>query len=589
VSSSGFERSDVARRVRGGDASGTAEPEVRAESEELDGHALPDFHRGRHAGVLLPLFAAPSTRSWGIGEIGDLPALCVWLGQAGFDVLQLLPVNEMASGDHSPYSAITAMAIDPIYISLRDVEDHAARGGDEALSSADRRRLEAARKSPRIDYAAVRALKSAALRAAFDRFMSDEWQEDSTRAARFCAYVAEQAWWLDDYALFRALRATHAEAAWWTWEDSLAGRDPDALARARRDLGAEMHFYQYQQWLAASQWRAAQRRAAPVGLFGDTPFVVGQDSADVWARQHAFDLGATVGVPPDAFSATGQNWSLPVYRWEVSARENDAWIRDRVRRAADLFAGFRVDHLVGYYRTYVIPRDGARPYFTPDRRPAQLRQGERLLGVWAGTSARVIAEDLGTVPNFVRSSLARLDLPGYRVLRWEREWDAPGKPFRDPVRWPALSVATSGTHDTESLAEWWDQTSSEDRRALGRIPALASAGFEGGGRPYDAGIRDALLELLFAAGSDLLILPLPDLFGWRDRINTPATVGAGNWTYRLPWPVDRLAVEPEARERAAVLRRWSRRHRRVAAASSAGERDHRARPTNSTTEQGSSG
>jgi len=527
---------------------------------------MSDFFHGRHAGALLPLFAAASTRSWGIGEIGDLPALCAWLHRAGFDVLQLLPVNEMAAADHSPYSAISAMAIDPIYISLRDVEDHRALGGDDALSPADRCRLEAVRAAPRVDYATVRALKDAALRAAFDRFVADEWEKYSPRAGQLRAFVAEKRWWIEDYTLFRALRATRTEAAWWTWEAALAHRRPDVLARARAALEREVLFYQYLQWLADSQWRAARRRAAPVGLFGDLPFVVGRDSSDVWARQHAFDFDATVGVPPDAFSTTGQDWSLPVYRWDISARENDAWIRERTRRSAELFAGFRVDHLVGYYRTYVIPRDGSPRYFAPEAEPAQVAQGERLLRILAGTAARVIAEDLGTVPDFVRASLTRLALPGYRVFRWEREWDALGQPFRDPARWPALSVATSGTHDTESLAEWWEQASVDERRAVGRLPTLAVAGFDWASNHYGPEIRDTLLELLFASGSDLLILPMPDLFGWRDRINTPATVGAANWTYRLPWPVDRLEDEPEARERAGTLKRWAERHRRVAGA-----------------------
>src|SRR5215831_4952007 len=299
---------------------------------------MTDLHHGRHAGALLPLFAMASTESWGIGEIGDVAPLCAWLGQAGFDILQLLPVNEMAPVDHSPYSAISAMAIDPIFISLRDVEDHAALGGDDALTATDRGRLRRVRAARRVDYAGVQALKDAALGAAFDRFVDAEWRKDSPRAGRLRAFVARERWWLDDYALFRALRRSHAGSPWWTWEDGLAHRRPDALARARAGLALDVLFYQYLQWLADAQWRAARRASRRVGLFGDLPFVVGQDSADVWARQHAFAFDATIGVPPDAFSATGQDWSLPPYRWDVFAREDDRWIRERARRTADLFA-----------------------------------------------------------------------------------------------------------------------------------------------------------------------------------------------------------------------------------------------------------
>jgi len=522
---------------------------------------MTDFRQGRHAGVSLPLSAATSTMSWGIGEIGDLPWLCAWLDAAGLDLLQLLPVNEMAGGDHSPYSAIAAMAIDPIYVSLRDVDDHVALGGETGLPAEDRRALAELRRAPRVEFLAVRALKERALRAAFDRFVEAEWRRGSERARRLGAFIEAERWWLDDYALFRAERARHGQAAWWTWEAPLARRDPAALAEARAAHASEILFHTYAQWIAGTQWRAARDGAEPVGLVGDLPFMVGRDSADVWARQHAFAFDATIGVPPDAFSETGQDWSLPPYRWDVFAREDDQWIRERARRTADLFAGFRLDHVVGYYRTYVIPVDGSAHHFVPAAEPDQIAQGERLLKIFAAAGAAVVAEDLGTVPDFVRASLARLGLPGYRVLRWERDWDAPGQPFRDPRHWPAISVATSGTHDTEPLSEWWEAAPAGERSAALRL----SASREAGAAPaaYTPAVRDALLELLFASRSNLLILPMPDLFGWRDRINVPGTVGEQNWTYRLRWPVDRLADLPEARERARALRAWAQRHGRA--------------------------
>jgi 4-alpha-glucanotransferase len=288
----------------------------------------------------------------------------------------------------------------------------------------------------------------------------------------------------------------------------------------------------------------------------------------VWARQDEFRLDASVGVPPDAFSETGQDWGLPVYRWDVLGERDFDWLRNRARRNAELYDGYRVDHLVGFYRTYFRPHDGGQPLFTPGEPDAQAALGERVLGVFREPGAEIIAEDLGVVPDFVRESLARLGVPGYKVFRWEREWHQPGHPFRDPRAYPPVSVATSGTHDTEPMVVWWETAPPDEREAVLRIPSIAArVTGEERTRALESGAlthvcREALLEALFESGSNLLILPIQDVFGWRDRINQPATIGDANWTWRLRWPVDRLTSEPEAMAVATQLREWAARYRR---------------------------
>jgi 4-alpha-glucanotransferase len=379
--------------------------------------------------------------------------------------------------------------------------------------------------------------------------------------------MSAQAWWLDEYALFRALHAGFQERAWTDWPEPLRSREPDALAAARVELADEMLFRQYVQWLADDQWGTARDRAGDVALFGDLPFMVSGDSADIWARQDEFTMDASVGVPPDAFSDTGQDWGLPVYRWDVLAQRDFDWLRERARRNADLFDGYRVDHLVGFYRTYFRPDDGSPPQFTPADPEAQLALGERLLGVFREPGADIIAEDLGVIPGFVRASLTRLAVAGYKVFRWEREWHAEGQPFKDPVEYPAVSVATSGTHDTEPMVVWWEEASREERGAVLAIPSVRDrltdedrAWVEAPGLPH--AIHEALLETLYASGSNTLILPIQDIFGWRGRINQPATVSDANWTWRLPWPLDRLSTEPEAMAIATQLQEWCLRHGR---------------------------
>ena len=519
----------------------------------------------RRAGVVVPLFSIPSSRSWGVGEIGDIDAIVRWLTTAGQRILQLLPLNEMPPGESSPYSALSAMAIDPQFITLGDVRDFVEIGGEAALEPELRARLANVRNAARIQYTEMRGLKQIALRRCFARFRDVEWSGDTRRAATLRSYVAEQTWWLEEYALFRALHARHDERAWTDWPAPLRARQPEALRQARAELADEILFRQYVQWIADDQWRSAHQRAEGVSLFGDLPFMVSADSVDVWTRQDEFLMDASVGVPPDAFSATGQDWGLPVYRWDVLAQRNFDWLRDRARRNADLIDGYRIDHLVGFYRTYFRPHDGGPPEFTPREEDAQLTLGERVLGVFREPGAEIVAEDLGVVPDVVRASLARLSVAGYKVLRWERQWFVEGQPFRDPVAYPPVSVATSGTHDTEPLATWWEHASPGEREGVVAIPSVRARLADDDRTCLDApglphAIHAALLEALFASGSDMVILPIQDVFGWRDRINEPATVADSNWTWRLQWPSDRMPAEATAV--AERLREWCRRHRR---------------------------
>ena len=256
-------------------------------------------------------------------------------------------------------------------------------------------------------------------------------------------------------------------------------------------------------------------------------------------------------APPDAFNAGGQDWGLPPYRWEVMAQNDYAWLCARAEETAALFDAFRLDHVVGYYRQYVIGRDG-KGAFRPPAEGAQVGLGERLLAkiIAAAGTTQAIGEDLGVVPPFVRRSLTALGIPGYRVLRWEADGDV----FRDPAAYPPLSVATSGTHDTSALAVWWEEELTDvQRKALAAVPAFAALG--DAPAAFSPAVHAALLDGLYAAGSRLVVLPLPDAYGGRERINVPASMGDANWSYRMPWTVDDLAggAAEDLRARLAAL------------------------------------
>jgi 4-alpha-glucanotransferase len=489
----------------------------------------------RQSGVIVPLFSLVSKSGWGIGEFSDLPMFARWLMEAGQSIVQILPIHEMPPIETSPYSAMTAMALDPIYITMANVADFSGLGAELALDGAEQAEVKSLQQSPRVDYASIRRLKDRWLRRSFDRFLRLEVSRGSPRAARFHAFVTAQSWWLEEYALFRAISALHDSAPWMDWPQPLARADTAAIAEARGTLRQEITYRSYLQWIAADQWSEAKRLSWPVRVFGDLPFMISANSPDVWARQHEFRFDATIGVPPDAFSETGQDWGLPPWRAGVMARNDFAWMRARSRRYADLYDGYRIDHLVGLYRTYVRPIDKTRPaFFDPAEESAQTELGEKLIGIFASTQpqAELIAEDLGSIPPFVRESMARLDLPGLKVLRWEKHWDREEQPPIDPRDFPERSVATTGTHDIETLASTPEGETDASRAAT--------------------------LRSLLSAGSYLSLIPLQDIFGWTDRINTPAVVDEVNWTWRLPWPVDTWLDREDTVARADQLKEWTR-------------------------------
>ncbi|MCC7180743.1 MAG: 4-alpha-glucanotransferase [Acidobacteria bacterium] len=484
----------------------------------------------RTSGISVPLFSLVSSRSWGVGEFPDFAEMARWAADAGQAVVQILPILELPDDERSPYSALTSFALDPTCIALPALLDFEAIGGELAFDFEDRLSLDEVMGAPRVMYREVRRLKHKWLRRAWQRFVDLEIARGTPRARQFELFCAREAWWLDEYATFRAVLQAERNRGWWEWDPELRPGSTDVMARAAAEHQAEVAYRKYLQWVADAQWSEARRLAWPTRVFGDLPFMISANSADVWRRQEQFRLDATVGAPPDAFAPEGQDWGLPPWRWRALAETNYKWMRLRARRYADLFDGFRIDHLVGLYRTWVRPLDKAiAPHFEPSDEADQRALGGALVGVFVGSGAEVVAEDLGTVPAFVRESITALGVPGFKVMRWERHWDQPGEPFIDPKSYPELSVATTGTHDIDPLA------------------------VELGPEAVEEAVR-ALLD----SGSYLSLIPLQDVFGWTDRINTPSVVNETNWTWRVPRPVDTWSTWPEGVARRERLRTMTR-------------------------------
>lgn len=514
----------------------------------------------RNAGLLVPLFSLRSGREWGVGEYPDLAQCAEWAAHGGFSLLMTLPLLEPSPGQESPYSSCSFFALDPLYIHLGDVPEFDELGGLTALGHEERELLDRVREAPRVRHADVRRLKEGVLSRCFARFKgaapAGERVEDYRR---FCD---ENAYWLSDYALFRTLKCIHLES-WRDWPMALRDADPEAIAELRRDHATAIEFRTWLQWIAFRQLEAARMRARSFGvaLGGDEPFLVADDSADVWAHKYRYRFDATVGAPPDQFSADGQEWGLPPYDWARISQENYSLFEERGRHTARLYDVVRIDHVVGLYRTYHRPRDKSPHYFWPKEEPEQRAQGEAVLRAFGASGTELIAEDLGVIPDFVRASLSSLGIPGYRVLRWEKDYDR----FRDPATWPELSIATTGTHDTETACEWWEALSDDERRAALQLPILSRL------EPTSAKhcseeVLDTLLETIYRAPSRLVLVPVQDLLGLQDRINTPNTVGPENWSWRMPWTLPAMAED-------AIVRGRQRRAAQLAALTDRASKD----------------
>lgn len=504
------------------------------------------------AGVMVPLSALRSERNWGIGDFGDLPALMHWMRECGFEVLQLLPMNEMTPGETCPYQALSGLASDPIYLALDQWEDVAESATAQGLLAAEdvARDLAAWRREDRVQFLAVRALKDRVLRAAFTDFLTKHGGPYSDRGQAFRDFREANTKWLTPFARFRVLKTLHQHRDWAEWPDRQKLAAPDTLSRLDVEHFKDLLYVQYQQWALWEQWQVVRREAERLGIkiAGDLPFLVSRDSADVWSRQSDFDLTRSIGAPVEP-AYPEQDWGLPLFRWNVVEAAGFPWWRQRMRIARDWFDLLRIDHVVGLFRVWAMAK-GSTSGFEPTEEPEQMRRGEVFLTMIAEERGRCvpIAEDLGLIPPFVRATLARMGIAGHKVLRWERDDNV----YRNPSDYPLVSMATTGTHDTSTLSVWWKTAEAWEREAFIRLfdpEEVRRAGALQSGTFTDEWHR-MILDRVFGSGSGLVLLPFQDVFGQDDQINIPATVGPHNWTYRIPCTIEDLTRPPyEAKTR----------------------------------------
>ncbi|MFI1070629.1 4-alpha-glucanotransferase [Streptomyces puniciscabiei] len=536
---------------------------------------------GRSYGLLVQLYSLLSRRSWGMGDLGDLTELASWAGRtAGAGFVQVNPLHAAVPGaptDPSPYRPSSRRFPDPVHLRVEDVPEYAYVTDRARLSAllerAGRLRAAVLDKGALIDRDAVWELKREALdlvlavplgpgrRAAYDDF----------RAAHGQA--------LDDHATWCALAEIHG-SDWQRWPPALRDPRSAATARARADLADRVEFHARLAWLTDGQLRAAQRAAReagmPVGIVHDLAVGVHPDGADAWAQQDVFAAGMSIGAPPDAFNARGQDWGLPPWRPDRLAATGYAPYRELLRALFRYAGALRVDHVMGLFRLWWVPQGSPPTGGTYVRYDA-----DAMLAVLALEATRagavVIGEDLGTVEPGVRETLQRRGVLGTSVLWFERDWEGDGRPL-PPERWRADCLATATTHDLPPTAArlTGDHIDLRDRLGLLTRPAaeeraeavadtaewLALLGSLGlldrtaagpPGSDEEEEIR-AVHRFLLRTPARLIGVWLPDGLGDRRPQNLPGTWDQyPNWRLPIadregrPLPLEELTASPRLR------------------------------------------
>jgi 4-alpha-glucanotransferase len=491
-----------------------------------EGPSLPGLST-RASGILLHPTSLPGPS--GVGDLGRAAyRFAEFLAAAGQAWWQMLPVGPAGRAD-SPYQSESTFAGNPLFVSLEGLAE------DGLLEPADL--VPAAPLSAdRVHYAAAERFKEIRFAKAFAAFEGRAARAEQEAFARFRATAAG---WLPDFALYRALKDAHAGAAWADWPAPLRDREPAALREARERLERDRRYHEFLQFVFDAQWRRLRAACAErgIGWIGDLPIFVSHDSAEVWAHRELFELDETgrstvvAGVPPDYFSADGQLWGNPLYRWERMAETGYAWWIERFRGILGRFDAVRVDHFIGFARYWEIPA-GAR---TAKRgRYREAPGADFLTRLQAAVGGfPIIAEDLGILTPEVAELRDRFALPGMRVLQFAFGDDEESR-YMLPESYPERCMAYTGTHDNDTAAGWFRDPPPAAGTSAAPLHARERerAGLYLGGDGPDLHWR--MIGAVLGSRANTAIFPLQDVLGLGSgaRMNRPGTVH-GNWQWRF--------------------------------------------------------
>ena len=467
----------------------------------------------RTSGILMPVSSLPSP--YGIGSLGaEAYRFVDFLAAAGQRYWQILPIGPTGYGD-SPYQSFSAFAANPYFIDLDALEQRGLLTHDEIA------RFDFGPDAPEgIDYGALFRTRFAVLELAVRRFDAGE---DAFRD--FCA---ANAFWLDDYALFMALKDAHGGKAWSEWEKPLRLREPSAVKSAEKKCEAEMDFYIFLQFKFFQQWHKLKKYANDNGIeiIGDIPIYCALDSADVWCQPELFQLDSdrvptvAAGFPPDAFSADGQLWGNPIYDWDRMKQDNYRWWVGRIGFAKKIYDIVRIDHFIGFNSYYAIP------FGSKTAHGGKWCEGPkydlfRVIKQETGNGG-IIAEDLGIITPPVRKLLRQAAYPGMKVLQFA--FDPSGDSEYLPQNYKSQNCAVyTSTHDSDTAAGWFNDLDRNTKRFVKEYLGIRKA----------AELPRAFIDIAWKSTADIAMTTIQELqgFGTEARINVPSTVG-NNWRWR---------------------------------------------------------
>ncbi|KAM3096053.1 4-alpha-glucanotransferase [Phormidesmis sp. 146-35] len=470
----------------------------------------------RSSGILLHPTCFPGR--FGIGELGSEAQKFVdFMVDSGQQFWQVLPLGPTGYGN-SPYSSYSAMAGNPFLISLEVLQDQGWLEESDLWNVPDF-------PIDWVDFDRVTAFKLPLLHKACNQFKTQATAEQQQKFADFCH---SRAYWLEDYALFMALKDDHGGTSWHTWKPELAKRQPDEMVEARERLNAEVYFYKYVQFEFFQQWAEVKKCANDrnIQIIGDIPIYVAHDSSDVWANPENFSLdektgeaAMMAGVPPDYFSETGQLWGNPVYNWEHLQATGFSWWIRRFEAMLDYVDLIRIDHFRGFEAYWAVPQ-GEETAMNGEWIKAPGEYFFETLNQKLGRLP-ILAEDLGVITPEVDALRDRFDFPGMKILQFAFGSD-PGNPFL-PFNFVRNCVVYTGTHDNDTTAGWYDSASDWEKEQLYDYLGCISPD----------GVHWDLIRLALQSIANQALIPLQDLLGLgtNARMNFPSTA-TGNWGWR---------------------------------------------------------
>lgn len=499
-----------------------------------------------HHGIDLLLSSLHSKNSCGIGEFYDLLPLIDWCAKMGLDIIQLLPLND-SGDDPSPYSAISALALNPLFLSLHQ------------LPSVKREKLvelQHFNHLPRVAYHDVQSHKLFFLRSYFEEVgFSRIDQKD------FNHYLLENQW-VKSYALFKALKEKMSKNHWRTWPQELQSPSPDQFHFLLEKHKTDVDFYIFLQYLCYKQLTAVKAYALSKGVFlkGDIPILISSDSADIWKYPDEFSLTYTAGAPPDPLGPEGQAWGLPILNWAAMKKHNYDWWKNRLSYASHFYDLYRIDHVLGFFRIWAI-FDGLpskKGKFIPENPEEWVSHGTHLLTTLCSfTSMLPIAEDLGIAIDSIRATLSDLGICGTKVIRWEKKRVHHQEKYIDPAAYNPVSMTCVSTHDSETLEQWWNSGTDEVKlyahyKGWDYIPSLAQE--QRRDILFDSHHSGSLFHINLL-GEYLALFPeLVAEEPQQERINLPGTISPTNWTYRIRPTVEEICHHaPLAREMKKIM------------------------------------